>query len=111
MSGSSQTIGLQYSPAYKQPAQPDSNLVTNHSVTLTNLNPNYSYNIEVASVDASGNAASSGQFDAGGNYVGGFVTFSTQNVNTTAPLDFRIIASGPTNVFAGSDLYSRNLAL
>ena len=84
-------------------------LVNHHTVHVTGLRPYNSfyrfgtYYYYVASVDARGVLSTSpGPVD----YVTtALPSFHTLPVNTSAPQSFLIYTYGPTNVFAGSDLY------
>ena len=86
-----------------------SDLVTHHRVHVTGLRPYNSfyrfgtYYYYVASVDATGKMSTApGPVDYATTSL---PSFQTLPVDTNAPQSFLIYSYGPTNVFAGSDLY------
>jgi Purple acid Phosphatase, N-terminal domain len=95
------------------PVVPDPNLVNHHRVTVDKLVPYYSvtgdgvYYYYVASIDVNNNMYTNpGPSDASGETnPPPFLTFTTLPTDTNSPISYSVSAYGPTNVFAGSDLY------
>jgi hypothetical protein len=95
------------------PAVPDPNLVNHHRVTVTNLVPYYSvtgdgtYYYYVASIDVNNNLYTNpGPSDPSGNTnPPPYLKMQTLPTNTAGAINYSVSAWGPTNVFAGSDMW------
>jgi hypothetical protein len=86
------------------PEKPDPALVTTHRVRVDRLFPDYTYYIYVASADASG-ALSTAPGPPTPDGKNPLLPMKTAKPNASAPTDFRIYTLGPTEVFAGYDMY------
>jgi len=94
----------EYEPERWAPEKADPALVTAHRVTVDRLFPNNEYYIYVVSVDGRGNMSTA----PGPQTVDGknpFLAMRTAPTNTSGPTDFEIYTLGPTEVFAGYDMY------
>jgi hypothetical protein len=95
------------------PANPDPNLVNHHVVTVDKLMPydasqyQGSYYFYVASRDVNGTTSTApGPFDSvTGNPATNLLPLQTAAPDPNAASNFAIYTYGPTDVFAGSDLY------
>jgi hypothetical protein len=95
------------------PQVPDPNLVNHHRVTVDKLVPYYSvtgdgtYYFYVASMDVNNNLYTNpGPTDPSGNTnPPPYIKMQTLPTNTAGAVNYSVSAWGPTNVFAGSDMW------